>query len=208
MTALTASQQARLATLEAIVERGLDTFVQVGLALAEIRDARLYKQRYGTFEAYCRERWGFSRSRGYRLIRAAELASLSPTGDIQNERQARAVLEPGATRDIDQRLLTLAFGLDPNAALPASVETLWRHAGRRPPSLEEAVEAAETTEEKIAILLRYHDEIPPVAWKVAGGALFDMALEETGADREWASAVFAEIAAAATERLEELEHTP
>ena len=58
MTALTASQQARLATLEAIVERGLDTFVQVGLALAEIRDARLYKQRYGTFEAYCSERWG------------------------------------------------------------------------------------------------------------------------------------------------------
>ena len=85
----------RLAELEAVVERGKMTFVEVGNALLEIRDLRLYRGAHGTFDSYCRERWGFSRSRGYRLIRAAELAGMSPVGDIQNERQARALLESG-----------------------------------------------------------------------------------------------------------------
>ena len=81
-------ERGRLDELEAVIERGMQTFVEVGEALMEIRDGRLYKQDYGTFEAYCKERWGFSRGHGYRLIAAAEL---SPVGDIPpaNERQAR-----------------------------------------------------------------------------------------------------------------------
>lgn len=35
---------------EAIIERGLATFVEVGTALAEIRDNRLYRESHGTFE--------------------------------------------------------------------------------------------------------------------------------------------------------------
>ena len=48
------------------------TFWQVGEALAEVRDGKLYKETHGTFEDYCRERWGMSDSRARQLIGAAE----------------------------------------------------------------------------------------------------------------------------------------
>ena len=51
----------RLEELEKTIARGKKTFVEVGLALAEIRDLRLYKREYGGFEEYCREKWGVVR---------------------------------------------------------------------------------------------------------------------------------------------------
>ena len=57
----------------------------------EIRDSGLYKQ-YGTFEKYCKERWGYARQVAYRLIDSAKvMQNLSPMGDIppENERQTR-----------------------------------------------------------------------------------------------------------------------
>lgn len=79
--------------LEAIVERGLATFVEVGQALAEIRDRRTYRETHGDFDSYCRERWGFSRRRADQQIEAARtVASLGttvPTPPPANEAQAR-----------------------------------------------------------------------------------------------------------------------
>lgn len=60
----------RLAQLEKIIEAGMDQFFAVGKALKEIHDAELYKPAYGTWEGYCRGRWGFGRHRGYQLISA------------------------------------------------------------------------------------------------------------------------------------------
>lgn len=65
---------------EAVIERGLNTFVEVGAALLQIRDGRLYKAEYSTFEDYCRERWGFTDRRARMLIDAAETVSLLETG--------------------------------------------------------------------------------------------------------------------------------
>jgi hypothetical protein len=45
----------------------------VGLALAEIRDARLYKAEFHTFEGYCRARWQYGRHYVNRLISAAQV---------------------------------------------------------------------------------------------------------------------------------------
>ena len=53
----------RLAELETVIESGIRTFVDVGRALLEIRDSRLYRESYPTFDEYCRERWGFGRIR-------------------------------------------------------------------------------------------------------------------------------------------------
>jgi hypothetical protein len=79
-----------LAELVAVVDRNLEAFVEVGLALCEIRDRRLYKETHGTFEAFCQERWDMSRQRGYQLIDASKVAEvLSTMVDIPNERQAR-----------------------------------------------------------------------------------------------------------------------
>ncbi len=42
-------------------------------ALKEIRDSRLYREQYATFEAYCKERWGFARNYANKLIQSAEV---------------------------------------------------------------------------------------------------------------------------------------
>ena len=89
------AERERLAELEQTIARGLVQFLEVGLALIEIRDARLYREHHGTFEAYCRERWGFRRAHAYRLIQSARVAqTLSPMGDNApgSERQARELV--------------------------------------------------------------------------------------------------------------------
>ncbi len=48
-----------LAELEIVVSRGLQTFMEVGMALASIRERKLYREKgYGTFKEYCRAEWG------------------------------------------------------------------------------------------------------------------------------------------------------
>ncbi len=56
------ARDATLADLEAVIGRGLDTFVEVGLALGAIHERRLYRATHSTFEDYCRERWGMDRT--------------------------------------------------------------------------------------------------------------------------------------------------
>ena len=61
---------------EATIERGLSTsFVEVGAALAAIRDGRLYQADHTTFEAYCSERWGMSLPRADELIHMATVVA-------------------------------------------------------------------------------------------------------------------------------------
>jgi len=89
--ATTEAEATRFAELESVIAGGLQTFVEVGAALLEIRDIRLYRASHRTFEAYCRERWGMSRTHANRTIRAAEVAGvLAPIGVTPtNEAQAR-----------------------------------------------------------------------------------------------------------------------
>lgn len=68
---LTRDETKRFKECEVVIERGLNTFYEVGSALSEIRDSRLYRIKYATFEDYCQERWSMSRRRGYELIAAA-----------------------------------------------------------------------------------------------------------------------------------------
>ena len=91
---LAAAETARLVELEGVVSRGLQTFIEVGKALREIRDSKLYRQHFETFEDYCRDRWGMSRQHAHRQIEAAEVAAvLSPIGDVpRTESQARELV--------------------------------------------------------------------------------------------------------------------
>jgi len=84
-----------LAELETVIERGLETFVEVGLALLEVRERRLYKQDYSDFDTYCRERWGWSKWRAGQLIPAAEVVTMVTEKGLpapKNERQARELV--------------------------------------------------------------------------------------------------------------------
>ena len=99
---LNPADRALLVANEAIIERGNNTFVEVGRALLTIRDHEngvLYKERYGTFENYWRDRWGFEHAHVYRLMDAAKIYDeISPGGELSaaprvvtSERQMRAL---------------------------------------------------------------------------------------------------------------------
>jgi hypothetical protein len=91
---ITLDESKRLIELEKIIEAGRQTFIEVGTALAEIRDSRLYKCDFKTFEDYCVQKWGFKRAHAHRLIEAAGIAKdLSPAGDIPSERVARELVK-------------------------------------------------------------------------------------------------------------------
>lgn len=84
--ALTSVEADYLAECEDRIERGLQTFVEVGTALAMIRDNKLYRAKYSTFALYCETRWGFSDRRARQIIDAAEIGTIVP---VENEGQAR-----------------------------------------------------------------------------------------------------------------------
>ena len=85
-------ESADLVRLERTIKAGLDTFLEVGNALAEIRDRKLYRVEHKTFEDYCRKRWNFSANYARRLMFAAEIVEMVPIGTkslITTESQAR-----------------------------------------------------------------------------------------------------------------------
>jgi ribosomal protein L37AE/L43A len=118
---LSTSEAGRLAELETVIERGLLTFIEVGSALMEIRNSRLYRQMYNTFEEYCQQRWDLRRSRTYQLMDAAEVVENLKSSTIVelsnaniplpvNEAQARplAKLEVEMQRQAWQRAVETA----------------------------------------------------------------------------------------------------
>jgi hypothetical protein len=88
---ITPSESVRLIELERVIEKGKTTFVEVGNALAEIRDSRIYRSSHGTFEDYCKERWDFRRDYVNKLIAASAVVSNLDTvvSKPDSERQAR-----------------------------------------------------------------------------------------------------------------------
>lgn len=67
---LTAIEKESLQMCEEKINRGLNTFYEVGRALIQIRDQYLYREMYSTFEEYCRKRWQIS-SRYAQLLSGA-----------------------------------------------------------------------------------------------------------------------------------------
>lgn len=94
--ALSRGEEQILGKAELAIAKGIQTFWEVGAALATIRDQRLYRGSHDSFEAYALERWGMGKSYASRLIGAAgAMANLSeavvevmPTA----ERQVRPLL--------------------------------------------------------------------------------------------------------------------
>jgi len=90
------TQEQQLHANEDIIQRGWETFLEVGEALARIRDEGLYKRDYPSFRAYCRRRWQFGKSQAYNLIGAAQVVKeLSTIVDCPlpaNEAQVRPLV--------------------------------------------------------------------------------------------------------------------
>jgi hypothetical protein len=115
---LTTSERGLLTSYETVVQQGLDSFVEVGNALAAIRDGRLYRESHQTFEAYCVERWNLSKSRAYQFLRGAEVverlaecttvdvlpdceAQVRPLASLHEDQQAEAWQEAVESAPVD-----------------------------------------------------------------------------------------------------------
>jgi hypothetical protein len=98
---LTMTEAEKLREAEQIIERGQQTFIEVGKALQRIRDGRLYRVSHSSFEEYCETKWGWTRQRAYQFITATEAVASLPAKSqprLTSERAARelANLEPAA----------------------------------------------------------------------------------------------------------------
>lgn len=80
---LTTTEAAKLAECEDVISRGLQTFIEVGYALAAVQESRLYRATHRTFDEYCAERWNLSRSYASRLTQASMVMEMLPIGNIQ-----------------------------------------------------------------------------------------------------------------------------
>ena len=93
---------ATLEQLEAIIEAGKDVSRSVGLALAAIKDRKLYKKTHASFELYVEERWGRSYSSAWRQIGQVKAQKALPPGSPKPSQ------EPGRKRPDRRRKQNLA----------------------------------------------------------------------------------------------------
>lgn len=101
---LTINEKAELDTLEGIIGREMGSFMAVGNALLTIRNSKLYREEFKTFEDYCRGRWGVSRAYANCVIGASTVADNLATcvAKPTNEYQLRPLvsLEPAQQRTV------------------------------------------------------------------------------------------------------------
>ena len=124
----------KLLALERIIEEGLRTFTDVGSALLQIRDGKLYQPQYSSFEEYCQEKWDMEHSHAYRLMDSAKvMANLktSPIGEVlpTNESQTRplASLSPEQQVEAWKEATTKApTGKKPSARLVQKIVNRFR----------------------------------------------------------------------------------
>lgn len=96
----------QLAAQESIIERGFGTFVEVGRAIECIRDERLYLGAFSTFDAYCKQRWGWTRRYANYQMAAAGAAKAITANATQSDRMGTIVpVSEGQVRPL--------FGLEP-----------------------------------------------------------------------------------------------
>lgn len=133
MGTLMVTEKARLKECERTIERGMATFVEVGKALAEIRDSRLYRDTHGTFAAYVRQRWGRTRDWAYKVIESSSAAlnvdrGIHPLPTV--ERQARELAKAPPERQSEVWEAASEDGKPTAAKVRAAVDELCEPARR------------------------------------------------------------------------------
>lgn len=91
-------EQTELEQYEQVIERGLQTFYEVGQSLMAIKEKRLYRSEFSDFETYCENRWSMTRWRARQFIAAAQTIDVLQDGTIgaalpTTERQTRPLTE-------------------------------------------------------------------------------------------------------------------
>jgi hypothetical protein len=117
---LTDEERSLLAVCEEVIAEGLKTFLTVGGALLKIRDERLYREQFPTFEAYCSQKWKITGRRGHQLANATQVyTNLVKTEPVVQSAKSVHVnvrtTDPGGVRQIH---------LPPPQAVPANERQL------------------------------------------------------------------------------------
>ncbi|NDG33021.1 DUF4326 domain-containing protein [bacterium] len=105
MQILNIEESHELERCEVVIKQGLKTFIEVGEALFIIRDKRLYRNEFNTFEDYCQQKWHLGKRYVNQLIQASEVISnLGAMAPIlpESERQVRPLtsLEPEIQKEV------------------------------------------------------------------------------------------------------------
>ena len=108
-----------LSACETVIRDGIKVFFEVGYALKRIRDGRLYRSKFGTFEEYIKQ-WDLSRSYAYEVIDASVVVEeMSGIPNIQrlpeSVSQATAlarVRDPDQRRDVWEAVVKNALAQD------------------------------------------------------------------------------------------------
>ena len=82
MSNLKPSDKSRFRALCNVVDKAIEHWYHAGLALIEIRDSKLYRDDFKTFEEFVRERFDIQKSHAYRLIEAAKVKSICEEKDL------------------------------------------------------------------------------------------------------------------------------
>ena len=91
---ITGEERDLLEKKEAIIRKGKKAFIEVGLALAEIRNKTLFRQEFKTFTEYCECKWGIKKAYANQLIQSADAVGKLPKEAatmVFNQRQGRAI---------------------------------------------------------------------------------------------------------------------
>ena len=117
---------------ERAIRGNFKAFLDVGERLADIRDRRLYREEFATFESYCRTRWEMSDRRARQLIEGTEIVhelreeieksgTMVPIPTSENlvpttERQTRELVKvPASERSAVMREATRDGAVKPSA---------------------------------------------------------------------------------------------
>ncbi len=152
---LSEEQEFLLKKCENIIRIGLSTFVEVGLALKEIQDQRLYRRTDKTFEDYLQRSMGLSRPYAYNLIESAKLMrELRTSVEVdkaslpKNEAQARELIriEPSRRVEVWKKVVDLAGDKPFTAKLIREVARSERSPeGEKPSAMESGLALGKVT---------------------------------------------------------------
>lgn len=142
-SALAKTEASALAEYEAVIERGMETFVEVDNALLKIRDERLYRAEFGTFQEYCETRWEIDRRHANHLIDAAgvveNLGTIVPKPSSESVTRPLAVLPPPEQRNAWRAAVASAPNNKPTAKQVAAAVDKMAPARSRPADPERIV---------------------------------------------------------------------
>ena len=114
-----------------IIDRGKETFLEVGNALVAVKEGKLYTELYATFNDYTELRHGFSRQRAHQLIQATEIfnelstrvdSDVLPTNEMQVRTLAKISDDPDEQARVwDESVATAPIAKDGTAQISSTL---------------------------------------------------------------------------------------